>query len=97
MLAKLQRTAAGSQGDLLLPHVTGRHVRLEEVKLEVPVDRNPQEPLADRGEDGGLHHQIGIQVVQLHLVVVEDRPDQTTGCDVNPLGFSPDLSIRGAG
>jgi len=48
LLAELQRATTDPQGDFLPSLVAGRHIRLEEVKPEVPVRRNL------KGRDGGL-------------------------------------------
>jgi hypothetical protein len=46
--------------------------------------RNPQEPLAHRGEDGRLHDGVGVEIVQLHLVVVEDGSDESASGSSEP-------------
>jgi hypothetical protein len=40
------------------------------------VGLNPQEPLVDGGEDGRLHNGVGVEVVQLHLIVVWQGPHE---------------------
>ena len=83
-LAELQRATADPQGNLLPSLVAGGHICLEKVKPEVPVGRNPQEPLAHRGKDGRLHHRVGVEVVQLHLIIMQDRPDKTADRSSEP-------------
>ena len=48
--------------------------RLEEVEPQLPMGSNPQIPLADSDEDGRLRDGIGVEVVELHAVVVWERP-----------------------
>jgi len=56
------------------------------VKPEVPVGRDPQEPLAHRGKDGRLHHGVGVEDVQLHFVVMKNGLDEPAdGCSEPPL------------
>jgi hypothetical protein len=78
-LPELDRAATSPEGPLLPSLIAGGHLCLEEVEPEVPMGRNPQVPLAHRGEDGGLHDGVGVEVVQLHLVVVEEDPDESVG------------------
>jgi len=73
LLTDLQRAAADPQGKFLPSIVAGGHIRLEEVKLEIPVRRNPQESLAHCGEYGRLHHRVRVEVVQLHLIIMKNR------------------------
>jgi hypothetical protein len=37
---------------------------------------DPQEPLVDDGEDGRLSDGVGVEVVELHPVVVHERPHE---------------------
>jgi hypothetical protein len=41
---------------------------LEEVELEIPVGRDTQVPLTDGDEDGCLCDEVGVEVVELHLI-----------------------------
>jgi hypothetical protein len=41
--------------------------------LQVPVRINPQKTLANRREDGRLRDRVGVEVMQLHPVVVQER------------------------
>jgi hypothetical protein len=43
---------------------------------QVPVRVNPQKTLANRREDGRLRDKVGVEVMQLHLVVVQERPHE---------------------
>jgi hypothetical protein len=40
---------------------------------QVPVRVNPQKTLANRREDGRLRNRVGVEVMQLHPVVVQKR------------------------
>jgi hypothetical protein len=40
---------------------------------QIPVRVNPQKTLANRREDGRLRNGVGVEVVQLHPVVVQER------------------------
>jgi hypothetical protein len=44
---------------------------------QVPVRVNPQKPLANRRENGRLRDGVGVEVMQLHPVVVRERPHET--------------------
>jgi hypothetical protein len=43
---------------------------------QVPVRVNPQKPLTNRHENGRLRNGIGVEVMQLHPVVVRERPHE---------------------
>jgi hypothetical protein len=43
---------------------------------QVPVGGDPQVSFAHRYEDGGLRDGVGAEVVQLHPIVVQDRPHE---------------------
>jgi hypothetical protein len=61
-----------------LPHLAAERegLRGEEVEPQVPVGLDPQEPLADGGKDARLRNGVGIEVVQLHHVVVRQGPHE---------------------
>jgi hypothetical protein len=44
---------------------------------QILVRVNPQKTLANRREDGRLHNGVGVEVVQLHPIVVQERPRET--------------------
>ena len=50
--------------------------RPEEVEPQLPMGSNPQIPLIDSDEDGRLRDGIGVEVVELHTVVVRERPHE---------------------
>jgi hypothetical protein len=43
---------------------------------QVPVRVNPQKPLANRHENGRLRNGVGVEVMQLHAIVVQERPHE---------------------
>jgi hypothetical protein len=43
---------------------------------QVLVAVNPQKTLADRREDGRLRDRVGVEVMQLHPVMVQERPHE---------------------
>jgi hypothetical protein len=43
---------------------------------QVPVRVNPQKTLANRREDSRLRNGVGVEVMQLHPVVVQERPHE---------------------
>jgi hypothetical protein len=43
-----------------------------------PVGVNPQKPLANRHENGRLRDGVGVEVMQLHPIVVRERPHEAT-------------------
>jgi hypothetical protein len=63
-----------------LPHLArdGEGLCTEEMERQVPVGLNPKESLVDSGEDGRLSDGVGVEVVQLHPVVVRQGPHEAT-------------------
>jgi hypothetical protein len=45
---------------------------------QIPVGVNPQKAFANHREDGRLHNGVGVEVVQLHPLVMQERPHETT-------------------
>jgi hypothetical protein len=78
-LPQLEGAATGlhRHADLLLPRHQGKKLRGEEMGPQILVGVNPQKTLANRCEDGRLRNGVGIEVVQLHPVVVQERPHET--------------------
>jgi hypothetical protein len=62
--------------DLLRVRRRGEELRGEEMGPQVLVRVNPQKTLANRHEDGRLRDRIGVEVMQLHPVVVQERPHE---------------------
>jgi hypothetical protein len=44
---------------------------------QIPVGVNPQKSFANRREDGRLRDGVGVEIVQLHPVEMQDRPHET--------------------
>jgi hypothetical protein len=63
--------------DLLRLRRRGKELRGKEMGSQIPVRVNPQKTLANRREDGRLRNGVGVEVVQLHPVVVQERPHET--------------------
>jgi hypothetical protein len=55
----------------------GKELRREEMGPQIPVRVNPQKALANRHEDGRLRNGVGVEVVQLHPIVVQERPHES--------------------
>jgi hypothetical protein len=64
--------------DLLRLCRRGEELRGEEMGPQVPVRVNPQKTLANRHEDGCLRDRVGVEVMQLHPVVVQERLHEAT-------------------
>jgi hypothetical protein len=62
--------------DLLRVRRRDEELRREEMGPHVPVRVNPQKTLANRREDGRLHDRVGVEVMQLHPVVVQEHPHE---------------------
>jgi hypothetical protein len=60
----------------LLTCLLSEMLRLEEMKPQIPVGLHPQIPLTDCRKDGGLRDGVGGEVMELHLVVVWERPHE---------------------
>jgi len=75
VLAHLKSAAAGPHR---LPHARrlGGVPCPEKVEPQLLVGSNPQSPLVDSDEDGCLRNGIGVEVVELHAVVVRERPHE---------------------
>jgi hypothetical protein len=61
-----------------LPHLAreGEGLRTEEMEPHDLVGLKPQESLADSGEDGRLRDGVGVEVMQLHPIVVRQCPHE---------------------
>ena len=74
-MAHLESAAAGPHR-LLCARRLGSEPRLKEVEPQLPVGGNAQVPLADGDEDGRLRDGVGVEVVELHIVVMLERPHE---------------------
>jgi hypothetical protein len=75
-LPQQEGAAAGPhrRADLPLPCRRGKKLGEKEMSPQIPMGGDPQIPLAHRYEDSGLRDGVGGEVVQLHPIVVQDRP-----------------------
>jgi hypothetical protein len=76
---QLEGAATGPHrhADLLHVRRRGEELRGEEMGPQILVGVNPQKPLANRCENGRLRYGVGVEVIQLHPVVVQKRPHGT--------------------
>jgi hypothetical protein len=44
---------------------------------QIPVGVNPQKSFTNRREDGCLRDRVGVEIVQLHPIKVQNRPHET--------------------
>jgi hypothetical protein len=61
----------------LFPHRQSKILRGEETGPQIPVGVNPQKAFTNRREDGRLCDGVGVEIVQLHPVVMQERPHET--------------------
>jgi hypothetical protein len=78
-LPQLEDAATGPHrhADSLFPRRRGKRLRGEEMGPQIPVGVNPQKSFANRHEDGRLRDGVGVEIVQLHPVEMQDRPHET--------------------
>jgi hypothetical protein len=78
-LPQLEGAATGPHhhADLLFPRRQGEELRGEDMGPQILVGVNPQKTLTNRRKDGRLRNGVGVEVVQLHPVVVQERPHET--------------------
>jgi hypothetical protein len=62
--------------DLLHVRRRGEELHGEEMGPQVPVGVNPQKPLANRRENGRLRYGVGVEVMQLHPILMWERPHE---------------------
>jgi hypothetical protein len=63
--------------DSLFPHRQGKRLRGEEMGPQIPVGVNPQESFTTRREDGCLRDGVGVEIVQLHPIKMQNRLHET--------------------
>jgi hypothetical protein len=75
---QLKGAATGPHRHTNLLHLRrrGKELRGEEMGPQIPVRVNPQKTLANSREDGCLRNGVGVEVVQLHPVVVQEHPHE---------------------
>ena len=79
VLAHLESVAASPHH---LPHAhrarrLGGMPRPEEVEPQLPMGGNPHIPLTDDDEDGRLRDGVGVEVMQLHTIVMRERSHES--------------------
>jgi hypothetical protein len=91
-------TAPHRHTDLLRLRRRGEELRGKEMGPQVPVRVNPQKTLANHREDGRLRDRVGVEVMQLHSVVVQERPHEAARWHSKPpLGNGMKLSTYPGG
>jgi hypothetical protein len=70
-------TSPHRHADPLFPRRQGKGLRGEEMGPQIPVGVNPQKSFANRREDGRLCDGVGVEIVQLHPVIMQERPHET--------------------
>jgi hypothetical protein len=63
--------------DPLFPRRQSKRLCGEEMGPQIPVGVNPQKAFANRHEDGRLRDGVGVEIVRLHPVVMQERPHET--------------------
>jgi hypothetical protein len=78
-LPQLEDAATGPHrhADSLFPRRRGKRLRREEMGPQIPMGVNPQKSFANRREDGCLRDRVGVEIVQLHPVEMQNRPHET--------------------
>jgi hypothetical protein len=71
----------------LLVCLLGEVLRLEEVKPQLLVGIHTQVPLANGRKNGGLRDRVGGKVMELHPIVVQDRPHEPARRHPEPLSW----------
>jgi hypothetical protein len=66
------------------PRRQGKRLRGEEMGPQIPVGLNPQKPFANRREDGCLRDEVGVEIVQLHPVEMQNRRTKRLAGTPNP-------------
>jgi hypothetical protein len=74
---RVQPLAHTAMQTFFSPVVKAKKLRGEEMGPQIPVGVNPQKTLANRRKDGRLRNGVRVEVVQLHPVVVQERPHET--------------------
>jgi hypothetical protein len=78
-------TSPHRHADPPFPRRQGKRLRGEEMGPQIPVGVNPQKSLANRREDGRLRDGVGVEIVQLHPIVMQERPHETACSHSEPL------------
>jgi hypothetical protein len=85
-LPQLEDAATGPHrhADSLFPRRQGKRLRGEEMGPQIPVGVNPQESFANRREEGCLRDGVGVEIVQLHPIKMQNRPHETASRHSEP-------------
>jgi hypothetical protein len=77
-LPQLEDASAGPHrhADSLFPRRQGKRQRGEEMGPQIPVGVNPQKSFANRRKDGCLRDRVGVEIVQLHPIEMQNRPHE---------------------
>jgi hypothetical protein len=78
-LPQLEDAATGPHrhADSLFPRRRGKRLHREEMGPQIPVGVNSQKSFANRREDGCLLDRVGVEIVQLHPIEMQNRPHET--------------------
>jgi hypothetical protein len=60
-------------------------LRAEQVELKIPMGLDPEVTLVDHNVNRCLGYGVGVEVVQLHPVVVQERPHEVAHRHFEPL------------
>jgi hypothetical protein len=74
---RMQPPARTAMQTFFFPRRQGKRLHGEEMGPQIPVGVNPQKTLANRREDGRLRNGVGVEIVQLHPIVMQERPHET--------------------
>ena len=82
MLLVLAHLESAASGPHHLPRTRrvrrlGGMPRSEEMEPQLPMGGDPQIPLADGDEDGRLRDAVRVEVVELHAIVMRERPHES--------------------
>jgi hypothetical protein len=86
-LPQLEDAATGPQRhvDSLFPRRRGKRLHGEEMGPQILVGVNPQKSFANHHKDGYLRDRVGVEIVQLHPVEMQNRPHETACWHSEPL------------
>ena len=65
----------------------------EEMEPQLPMGSNPQVPLADGNKDSRLCDGVGVEVVELHAIVVWEHPHEPVHRDAEAALVKKDTKL----
>jgi hypothetical protein len=74
---RMQPPARTAMRTLFSPVVKAKRLRGEEMGPQIPLGVNPQESFTNRREYGCLRDGVGVEIVQLHPIKMQNRPHET--------------------